>query len=750
MNCAELWIQCWNIFGIFKNINGFSYNKLEDPDFIATTQKYKIFGLVETQHVAEDIDRLQIPDFKCFQVCRKKMKAGRKHGGIAVFIHKSIVGGVTKVATQGSDSIIFRLDNTFFDLNKMTYLVFTYFSPANSSYSLRANLEPFHDLEQKLSLLEPNSEKIILGDFNARTGHKLDYIENEDNTGLELPGDYVTDTVATYPRGNMDEVTNGYGDQLISLCRNVPLRICNGRKLGDTRGSFTCHKWNGQSLVDYCLASPEIYTQILFLKVGQIKPLISDHCPISIAIKSQLFQRIRVKECESYTFIPKPTKVRWDKDIALKFENIIQSPDSKIFIQNFAKNGIFPDQTSIDQSTEFLTEFLTSGAEKASTSALPIGYKGGPKKSCDRNWKFRKKSNRKFIKPKWYDATCESLKIEINRTASLLKMYPNNPFLRGRIQIESKKYKKLLKSKQKEYINKLFSELDEMYNVNPRGYMNIVKSLKNGSFDRKTSDDASFIGPQVWVDHFSSLLGPQITPTPKDKLMADYIEKNCNNFESELGDKFTRSELMGAISSLSNNKAISLDRISNEILKTAKSVIAEPTLKLFNTILESSIYPTQWKLDILTPIHKSGGKDDPNNYRGVAVSSCYGKLFNKMLQKRLEKACQVKNVISDVQGSSKSGSRTSDHLLIIKFLIDKYVKKKGKYLYTCFVDLRKAFDTVPRTQMFYSLLHNYGIGGKFLKILHEIYKDNQIFVKLSDEMLQPFKTTISAKTKLCF
>ena len=72
MNCAELWIQCWNIFGIFKNINGHSYNKLEDPDFIETTQKYKIFGLLETQHVAEDIDKLEIPDFKCFQVCRKK------------------------------------------------------------------------------------------------------------------------------------------------------------------------------------------------------------------------------------------------------------------------------------------------------------------------------------------------------------------------------------------------------------------------------------------------------------------------------------------------------------------------------------------------------------------------------------------------------------------------------------------------------------------------------------------------------
>ena len=81
-----------------------------------------------------------------------------------------------------------------------------------------------------------------------------DYIKNEDNTDLTLQQDYETDTVATFPRGNMDVTVNKYGESLLSLCKNVPLRICNGRKLGDILGSFTCHTWNGRSTVDYCLA----------------------------------------------------------------------------------------------------------------------------------------------------------------------------------------------------------------------------------------------------------------------------------------------------------------------------------------------------------------------------------------------------------------------------------------------------------------------------------------------------------------
>ena len=356
------------------------------------------------------------------------------------------------------------------------------------------------------------------------------------------------------------------------------------------------------------------------------------------------------------------------------------------------------------------------------------------------------------MKPKWHDSTCESLHQDINKTAALLKKYPKNSYLRGRIQSESKKYKKLVKSKHKAFINALFKEMDILHSVNPRGYMNIVKSLRDGSFDRKTTDDSAFIGPDEWRDHFSSLLGPPASAgsTLTDQELNDFIDNNCDKFESDLGAPFTRKEFLDGVSSLANNKATSFDRVWNELLKTAKLVIAEPTLRLFNAILSSSTYPSQWKLDILSPIHKSGEKNDCNNFRGVAVSSCFGKLFNKLLQKRLEKMCQSKGLISDVQGSSRAGSRTSDHLLIVKFLVDKYVKQKGKCLYTCFVDLRKAFDTVPRAKLFYSLLKDYSNGGKFLKLLQEMYRNNEIFVKLSDGLLQPFTTTVSVKQGCVF
>ena len=66
------------------------------------------------------------------------------------------------------------------------------------------------------------------------------------------------------------------------------------------------------------------------------------------------------------------------------------------------------------------------------------------------------------------------------------------------------------------------------------------------------------------------------------------------------------------------------------------------------------------------------------------------------------------------------------------------------------MDLRKAYDTVPRTKLFYTLLKEYSIGGNFLKILQEIYRGNQVFIKLEDGLLQPINTTIGLKQGCVF
>ena len=127
--------------------------------------------------------------------------------------------------TPGSESIILKLNKDFFQLDKDTILTFCYCVPANSSYARRTNFDPYHDLEEKLGGFVERYDQICLGDFNARIGTKLDFINNEDNTDLDLPDNYETDVIATYPRGNMDKSTNKYGDKHIAPCKSIQFVI---------------------------------------------------------------------------------------------------------------------------------------------------------------------------------------------------------------------------------------------------------------------------------------------------------------------------------------------------------------------------------------------------------------------------------------------------------------------------------------------------------------------------------------------
>ena len=244
----------------------------------------------------------------------------------------------------------------------------------------------------------------------------------------------------------------------------------------------------------------------------------------------------------------------------------------------------------------------------------------------------------------------------------------------------TKDYNKLVKSKQKQFVDNMFMELDSMENDNPRGYMQLINSMREGNFDRSTPDDTSGVSPSNWHSHFKELLTKTSNSDKNDQLL-EFIDQNIDLFKSKLDDQFSINELETALKSLKNNKASSFDQISNEMLKCSGKIYKTAFLHLFNTIGRVSLYPTPWKRDILHPIHKSDEKDDPNNFRGISIASCFSKLY---IKNRLEDFLDDKMSLN--QGSGKKGSRTSDHLMVIRF----------KKLYSCFVDVKKAFDCTNR------------------------------------------------------
>jgi hypothetical protein len=82
-----------------------------------------------------------------------------------------------------------------------------------------------------------------------------------------------------------------------------------------------------------------------------------------------------------------------------------------------------------------------------------------------------------------------------------------------------------------------------------------------------------------------------------------------------------------------------------------------------------------------------------NNYRGISVTSALGKLFNSILDNRLDMILEKHQIIDTCQVGFTRKARTTDHLFILKCIIDTYCSSKDGRVFACFVDFQKAFDT---------------------------------------------------------
>ena len=67
---------------------------------------------------------------------------------------------------------------------------------------------------------------------------------------------------------------------------------------------------------------------------------------------------------------------------------------------------------------------------------------------------------------------------------------------------------------------------------------------------------------------------------------------------------------------------------------------------------------TDWQFGMIVPIHKDGARSDPNNYRGITLMSCLGKLFLSIINARLIIFALEKGILSISQLGFVAGNRT--------------------------------------------------------------------------------------------
>jgi hypothetical protein len=106
-----------------------------------------------------------------------------------------------------------------------------------------------------------------------------------------------------------------------------------------------------------------------------------------------------------------------------------------------------------------------------------------------------------------------------------------------------------------------------------------------------------------------------------------------------------------------------------------------------------------------------------------------------ILESRISQWAETNYLRAKGQAGFRKDFRTTDNVLILRTLTEqaRFPKKK---LYTCFMDFKKAFDTVPR-DLLWQVLEGLGISGQILECLRSMYRQDQACLHHLEEGLTP-------------
>ena len=153
--------------------------------------------------------------------------------------------------------------------------------------------------------------------------------------------------------------------------------------------------------------------------------------------------------------------------------------------------------------------------------------------------------------------------------------------------------------------------------------------------------------------------------------------------------------------------------------------------KIIDFAFISGTIPDEWRSGTIVPIPK-GNNDprDPLSYRPITLISIPCKIYADILNKRLSTWLEANNLLSDCQNGFRKARSCTDHIYTL-YSIANNRKTMRKSTFACFIDARKAFDTVQRDCLWFKLL-SLGINGRIFTAIQSLYDNVTCNVRIND------------------
>ncbi|KAK3569322.1 hypothetical protein QTP86_026824, partial [Hemibagrus guttatus] len=202
-------------------------------------------------------------------------------------------------------------------------------------------------------------------------------------------------------------------------------------------------------------------------------------------------------------------------------------------------------------------------------------------------------------------------------------------------------------------------------------------------------------------------------------------------------DKIRKDEVRKALKRMKSGKAVGPDDIPVEVWKCLGEAAVEFLTSLFNRVLESEKMPEEWRSGVLVPIFKNKGDvQSCSNYRGIKLMSHTMKLWERVVEARLRKVVEI----CEQQYGFMPRKSTTDAIFALRILMEKY-RDGQRELHCVFVDLEKAYDRVPREELWYCMRKS-GVAEKYVRVVQDMYERSRTVVRCAVGQTEEFKVEV--------
>ena len=324
-----------------------------------------------------------------------------------------------------------------------------------------------------------------------------------------------------------------------------------------------------------------------------------------------------------------------------------------------------------------------------------------------------------------------------------------------------REYAKVKRRKRRAYARRQqYGHLDTYFSDHQRDFWRVFNATKHAPCP------ISDVGE--WTEYFKGLFGEE---PPALQLSADQqalkdalLSANSKPAEdmSTLNEAFTYDEVASAMRALPRFKAADADGLTCELLRAAmhddysreaagegqaeglpggtSTHLVECLVHILQHLPQCADYPLQVATGKLTPVPKKGCvPTDKSTYRGICVSSIFGKLHDSILTARAEEVVESLGLRAPTQFGFRRHHGTIDALFVTNHLINR-CRHNRQVLYTCYVDFVQAFDMARRLDGMVQRAAQLGIHGHFLEALKSTMTNAYLAVSVNGQLGERFAT----------